>query len=357
MDLDPSLVAACRRDDGTVNTTRLAQLSGIPRSTIQLRINKQPFTIERQPVSKERPLDEIIAHRRQESKRARDYEEYIKLIRVNISTPGPVGFMVFGDPHIDNPGCDFELLESHLALAASRPDCIFAGNIGDLRDNWIGRLERLYASTTVSAKETWRLVEWMMKGAGVRWTWLVRGNHDAWAGLNDPLDWISKGAGVGVDGDAGVRMSFRHPNGIETRLHARHDFNGHSPFNPLPALKKEVLHGFRDHIVVAGHRHIGADAGDVNGNGDAFQMVRVSGYKVCDSYRQTIGAHAKPIHPAALIIVNPDEPDTSRARAWCSPTVEAGADYLDHLRTRFENGRRTHVKGGPSKSSRKAKAA
>ena len=245
--------------------------------------------------------------------------------------------MCFGDPHIDNPGCDFSLLESHLRIAADRSEYIFAGNIGDIRDNWIGRLERLYSSTTVSAKETWRLVEWMMRGAGIQWTWLVRGNHDAWAGINDPLDWIAKGAGVGVDGDAGVRIAFRHPNGVETRMHARHDFNGNSIFNPLHALKREVLHGYRDHIIVAGHRHTGADARDVNGDGNTFVMVRVSGYKVSDPYRQTLGLQAKPLHPAALIIVDPDEPENSPDRVWVAPSVEAGADFLDFKRERFNN--------------------
>ena len=330
------------RDDGSYNSTRIAQDLGISRASAQYRIltakgdSQASFTIARATVKKERPLEKIIAHRRAESKRAKAYEDYAKLIRININTDGPIGLMVFGDPHIDSPGCDFALLEAHLAIARENKECIFAGNIGDLRDNWIGRLERLYAQTTVSAKETWRLVEWMMRGAGVQWTWLVRGNHDAWAGINDPLDWIMKG-GVGVDGDAGVRIAFRHPGGNETRLHARHDFNGHSQFNPLHALKKETFQGFRDHIIVAGHRHIGADAGDVHGDGCSFQMVRVSGYKVNDAYRHTLGLHAKPIHPAALIIVDPDEPDTSRARAFCAPTVEEGADYLDWKRQRYNS--------------------
>ncbi len=295
-----------------------------------------PFSAEAIP-EKARDIDELLKHRRAESERAKRYEEAVRLVRVNLLTDGPIGLMVVGDPHIDNPGCDFALLEAHLAIAAARREYVFAGNIGDLRDNWIGRLEKLYIQTTVNAKEIWKLVEWMMQGSGVRWTWLVRGNHDAWAGNNDPLDWITKGAQVGVDHDAGVRLGFRHPNGAETRMHARHDFPGNSQFNPLHALKKEVLHGHRDHIIVAGHRHIGADAGDVMGDGNSVQMVRVSGYKVSDSFRVTIGAHAKPIHPAAMIIVDPDEPDTSRARAFCAPTVEEGADYLDFKRQRFNS--------------------
>ncbi len=335
------------------NITMAAQALGVNRSTIQSRINramerlkldhpvhaaetvkKASFTAPNIP-HKERELSDLLVHKRAEGERAKNYEEAIKLIPVKLHTPGPVGFMAFGDPHIDSDGCDFALLESHLKIAAARKEYVFAGNIGDLRDNWIGRLERLYATSTVSARETWKLVEWMMQGAGVHWTWLVRGNHDAWAGVNDPLDWISKGAKVGVDGDAGVRIAFVHPNGAVTRGHFRHDFPGNSMYNPLHALKREMLYGFRDHMYVAGHRHIGADAKDINGDGMPFVMVRICGYKVSDAHRQTLGLKAKPLHPAAMIIVDPDEPDNSITRVWTAPSVEEGADYLDFKRNRW----------------------
>jgi hypothetical protein len=247
--------------------------------------------------------------------------------------------MVFGDPHIDNPGSDWGLCEDHLALAAKRRDCVLAGNIGDVRDNWIGRLGRLYASQTITTAESWKLTEWMFRDAGVRWAWLIRGNHDDWSGDNDPLDWISKAANVGVDQKHGVRIAFQHPNGAETRMHARHDFNGNSIYNPLHALKKETLHGYRDHIIVAGHRHVGADARDVNGDGAVFSMVRVSGYKVSDSYRHQLGLHAKPLHPAALIVVDPDEPDHSPDRVWVAPSVEKGCEFLDWKRERYSRGK------------------
>lgn len=305
------------------------------------------FKVDREQPTRERSIEELRKHRREEAKRALEYEESLKLVTINLLTPGPVGFMIFGDPHIDSPGCDFNLLEQHLALAAARKGYIFAGNIGDLRDNWIGRLERLYADTTVSARETWKLVEWMMKGAGVHWTWLVKGNHDSWAGNNDPLDWISKSAAIGVDNEAGVRLNFRHPNGAETRMNARHDFNGNSQYNPLHALKKEVLYGWRDHIIAAGHRHIGADARDVNGDGMPFVMVRVSGYKAADPYRNRLNLKAKPLHPAALVIVDPDEPELSDKRVWCAPCVEEGADYLDFKRSRWNTRIRNIVRPKP----------
>jgi hypothetical protein len=291
------------------------------------------------PLDHNRSLEEILQHRRKEAARNLEYDDVVKQIRIDVKARGPIGIMVFGDPHIDNPGCDFPTLERHLAIAAKRSSYILAGNIGDLRDNWIGRLERLYAETTVNSKEIWKLVEWMMRGCGVHWMWLVRGNHDMWqtgAG-GDPLDWISKGAGIGIDQAHGMRLKFVHPNGQETTMHARHDFAGNSIYNPLHALKRETLYGFRDNIIVAGHRHIGADAGDISGDGKAFQMIRVSGYKLADSYRMEKGLPSKPLHPAALIIVDPELQDGDRARAWCAPSVEEGADYLDWKRKRYNS--------------------
>ena len=283
--------------------------------------------------SKERSIEELIKHRVEESRRSREWEDATKLIEIEIRTPGPVGFMVFGDPHIDSPGADFELLKNHVELAKARRDTVFAINVGDYRDNWIGRLGRLYSQTTVSAKEGWKLTEWLIQS--MSWVALIRGNHDAWCGDNDPLDWIARGADVGVDMANGVRLALRHPNEAVTRLHVRHDFPGNSLYNPLHALKRETLHGYRDHIIVAGHRHEGADAGDMIG-GLAVQMVRVSGYKVSDSFRHEKHFPVRNLHPAALIIVDPDEPDGSRARAWAAPTVEKGIEYLDIMRERYE---------------------
>ena len=329
-----------------------ARATGVPRTTFDHRVKvammrfslphpaaivvDAPAFTAYAPKSKARPLDEIIAHRLAESDRAADYESANEILRIDIKTPGPVGLMIFGDPHIDNPGCDFSLLKSHLEIAASRSGYVYAGNIGDLQDNWIGRLERLYADTTINAKEIWALVEWMMKGAGVRWTWLARGNHDLWCGRNDPLDWIAKSAGVGIDKGWAARIGFHHPNGTVTRMNAAHDFPGNSQFNPLHALKREVLHGFRDHIIIAGHRHIGASATDVNGDGMPFVMVRASGYKISDFYRVEKGLKARPVHPAAFIVVDPDEPDKSPNRVWVAPSVEVGAYVLDQLRNRYE---------------------
>lgn len=330
------LMERCKHSDGTYNTSEMARQMGVNRSTVQKRIErvlktwKDPFQATPTP-SKDRSLEDLLEHRRQESDRALAYEAGTKIFPVNVTASGPIGVMVFGDPHVDNAGTNFRLLENHVRLASARRDYVYCGNIGDIRDNWIGRLGRLYAHQTVTAKESWKLAEWMFRA--LKWGWLIRGNHDLWSGDNDPLDWIAAGTDVAIDQPHGVRIALAHPNGTSTRINARHDFPGHSIFNPLHALKREMLHGYRDHITVAGHRHMGADARDMITD-LSFVMIRVSGYKQVDDFRKQIGAHAKPLHPAALVIVNPDKPDNDHSRVWTAPSVEEGMEYLDWLRMR-----------------------
>lgn len=332
----------------TGSVSAAAKELGIPRNTArhrykvamsrlslpEVRKGEGPSFLVHIPPSPFRTLEELLSHKRKESIRTLAADEAANLVRVDIKTPGPIGLIVFGDPHIDSPGCDFALLERHLELTAARKSYLFAGNAGDLRDNWVGRLSALYAHSTVTSRETLMLVEWMLRGAGVNWLYLVRGNHDCWAGDNDPLDWMMHGA-VAYDRPAGVRLALHHPGGQVTRVHTRHDFPGNSIYNPLHALKREVLHGYRDHIIIAGHRHIGADAGDVDGDGRVFQMIRVSGYKRADPYRHEKHLHSAPIHPAALLIIDPTLPDTDRARVWCAPNVKEGCDYLDFKRRKL----------------------
>jgi hypothetical protein len=333
--------------------TRAAASLGLNRKTFNSRLDvaksrriesvseDKPWSVEELPSSR-LPINDLLAKRRDEAQRAKAWNEARNLIDIKVNTAGPIGLMLFGDPHIDNYGCDFNLLESHLAIAAARSRYLFAGNLGDISDNWVGRLQRIYASSPTTVKDAWRLAEWMLRDAGVDWLFLVRGNHDVWSGDSDPLDWIMRGT-TSVDERHGVRLSLNHPCGNATRVHVRHDFKGNSQFNGLHGLVKETLWGHRDHIIAAGHRHFGEDGAQVTPEG-VTQMVRVSGYKAVDDYAKQGQFSDKRIHPSALIIIDPSRPDTCRSRTWCAPTVEEGAEYLDWLRAKFEGGGKIRLK-------------
>ena len=123
-------------------------------------------------------------------------------------------------------------------------------------------------------------------------------------------------------------MALVHPNAQETRIHARHDFKGNSQWNDMHGLKKESLVGWRDHLLVAGHRHLGEDGAFINPDGFVTQLLRLSGYKRADSYAIAGQFKAKPMHPSALVIINPDRPETERGRVWVAPSVEEGVEWL-----------------------------
>jgi hypothetical protein len=224
------------------------------------------------------------------------------------------------------------LLKHHVETIKNHPH-IVAGHIGDLANFWVGRLVRLYADQSTTAREAWRLVEWLL--TEVESMFLVLGNHDMWNGQGNPVDWIMRSS-AGVTEPHGVRLALTQPCGTVTRVHARHNFKGQSIYNELHGLKREIMMGQRDHVLIAGHHHVGADAGTVAPDGLVSQIVRVSGYKQADHYAKEMGLKSANIHPSALIIIDPSRPDTCRGRAFCAPTIEQGITMLDALRRTHE---------------------
>jgi hypothetical protein len=327
------------------NQSAAARALGISRSTFQNRLMhseamaaadvapppERPYHIHPLP-SRDEPLDDLIARKRAVGQRTIEAHEARSLIQVKLTMPGPIGLWCMGDPHLDNDGCDFQRIEHDLATIAKQPR-IMALNIGDVTDNWVGRLERLYASSSVKAADGWRLAEWLFSYPGVHWLGLVGGNHDAWGGHRDPLKWITK-ARVGLYEADSLRMALQHPCGAQTRIHGRHNFKGQSIWNDMHGLKREVTTGFRDHLLVAGHLHLGEDGGLINADGFVTQLLRLSGYKRADTYAVTGQFRPKPMHPSAMVIINPAKAETERGRVWVAPSVEEGVDWLNFLAKR-----------------------
>jgi hypothetical protein len=56
-----------------------------------------------------------------------------------VPTDGPYALMLFGDPHIDDDGCNWGLLENHCDLARET-EHLYAISVGDATNNWVGRL-------------------------------------------------------------------------------------------------------------------------------------------------------------------------------------------------------------------------
>lgn len=120
-------------------------------------------------------VDVLVAHRKKQFQHLSAHEKARRLIQVDIKIDGPIGIWHAGDPHCDDDGTDILSLEAHCDLVNKTPG-MFAANVGDTTNNWVGRLAHLYGQQSTSAKQAWRLAEWFV--TKVDWLYMLGGNHD-----------------------------------------------------------------------------------------------------------------------------------------------------------------------------------
>jgi len=251
-----------------------------------------------------RTVSEILQSKRKiyERKSARSKEK--RLVEIKVKDSLPMGIIHFGDPHLDDDGCDIEALECDMRLV-KRTDGLFAGNLGDTTNNWIGRLARLYSDQTTTAKEAWQLAEWFIRSLGDDLLYMIAGNHDLWSGASDPLDWMTR-QHRGLKGDNKVRFSLNFPNKKVVRVAAQHIQQGHSMWNPSHGSMRAAQMGLRDHLILAGHKH-SSGYGIVKDpfNNTLSHCVQVGSYKVIDRYGVEKGMLPLQFSPSVLTIINP----------------------------------------------------
>ena len=289
-----------------------------------------PSPFEAAPLPTEiRSAEEIKEARRKEYKRKKASRDARKLIDVKIKLDGPIGILHMGDPHIDDPGADIETLERHCAII-NETEGLFGGNVGDSHNNWIGRLGHLYGEQEVTKAEAWVLVEDFI--GSVDWLYLVGGNHDVWSGAGDPLLWITRNQS-GVYENHGARLALKFPNGAEVRVHTRHDFQGHSMWNTAHGVSKAAQVGWRDQILICGHKHTtGYNILKDPASGLVSHAIRVAGYKIYDRYAEQLGLPDHNVSPAVITIIDPDLPDHHEGQVTVFHDVERGAEFLRMLR-------------------------
>lgn len=321
--------------DATGSYAEAARIIGCGETRIREAVAKRevkPFTAPELP-NGDLDIDELRAFRRKVFTRKDEGAKARKLIPIKVNLDGPVGILHFGDPHIDDDGCDFPRLEADVELV-KKTEGLFAGNVGDLHNNWIGRLARLYANQSTTAKQAWMLVEWFVQS--VPWLYIVKGNHDLWSGSGDPLDFIKKYSEVGVMEAHGARLELNFPNGKKVRVNARHDFSGHSMWNPNHGPVKAIKAGWRDHILTCGHKHetgFGPPLKDP-ASGLISWPLRCAGYKRHDGYGEELGLPDQNISPSILTVINPQFEDDDPRLITPFLSADEGADYLKYLRRR-----------------------
>ena len=298
---------------------------GISKSEVHRRIQQarsMGYTIEDIP-DDDIPVEEIIDSLHHRFKQRKKHKEAKKWRKIKMESNQPIGLLWMGDPHIDDNHCDWDSLRAHLALLDSHTG-IYGCSVGDYQNNWVGRLGRLYGEQDTSHKTAWKLVEWLIDQ--MKPLVLVGGNHDMWSGAGDPLKWITGGHTVRDDWEARIQIEF--PNGRHCRIHAAHDFSGHSQWNPLHANNKVAKFKGHADLYICGHRHNWALAHIENvEQGTTSWLARCRGYKFHDTYAFVKGFEQQNFGQSILQVI---DPNNQNPVSWvqCFADPAEGADYL-----------------------------
>jgi hypothetical protein len=313
----------------------ISELTGIDKEVCRGVVNRakkaDKIENESKPVLPEIPdvdrgIDEIISARIEESKRSKAFYEASEDVEVKIREDKPYGLLFIGDPHMDNSGCDFELLKHHMEILAE-VDGLYGISIGDITDNWIGRLKEMYKKTSVNGGEILKLMRWYFDNPGH--LAFVMGNHDLWNEGLVLIKQLTEGRNMLVAKDSGIKMKITSDLGGSVKVNCRHNFKGHSQFNPAFGPNKAAFQGDDSDILIQGHRHCFGSTQYFNSNtGKLGHCSIVAGYKVNDSHSKQLGFGKSYQAPSMLYIIDPV--DGVVGTGWTD--IDKGVDYLNFLR-------------------------
>lgn len=322
------------------NITHAAEASGINRSTMQYTLKiarergmdiepKSEISLPDFP-AEDLSIEEIKEHRRKRYRVRKTSFDAHTWFSVNVKGKKPIGVLWFGDPHVDDDACDLDLLEQHIAIC--RQPGVYAVNIGDTTNNWVGRLVRLYANQDASVSTARKLAKDFLLDSGIRWLLIIFGNHDNWGDGAAILTQMAQQHGTQklLCHDWEARFQLVFGNGWAPRVFAAHDFPGNSQWNPLHGPMKEGQIGQAADLYVCGHKHNWAAFTYENpARGVVQTFLRVRGYKdgAMDEYARHLGKHAQKGGASILTVFDPRD----RSILYFE-NVEKGADYLAKLR-------------------------
>lgn len=305
------------------------------------------------------PTEEIVQHMERRFQKRWQHRDAKQWFQVRVNDDGPIGVLWFGDPHVDDDGCNWPLLRQHIEIA--KQPGIYGANIGDTTNNWSGRLARLFAEQETSQHTARKLARWFLTESGVRWLLWIMGNHDAWGDGSEILrlmgaTMVKSEKPPMEDWQARFRLVF--PNGREARVHAAHNFSGHSIWNSLHGPQRAAHTKAEAHLYVAGHTHNWALHHEESASREfTYWLARCRGYKFIDHYGENLG-HMPQQGGAAILSVFDPEAKSEAAFVQCFADPEEGAAYLQWKRSRQSCGTparsRSQRAGGKSRTARRA---
>ena len=275
------------------------------------------------------PIEEVIGMMSKRFEKRNEAYSAKKWMPFNVASNEPIGICWFGDPHLDDDGCNWPLLQKDIDICKNTPG-MYGANVGDSHNNWVGRLMKEYAEQETSEETAYKLIEWFFSESGINWLIMLIGNHDAWRGSRF-LKKIAENICPMIDWRSQFKLVF--PNGRECRIDAAHDHKGHSQWNSLHGQQKASMMGGTAHLYIAGHKHNWALANNECPHTNRFYwLARARGYKYIDSYSDNLGFGCQQKGASIVSVIDPNAEEINMVR--CFADAQEGADYLTYLRNK-----------------------
>ena len=303
----------------------LAEL-GISDRTYYYWRKKANISIDEAP-KKPRNISKLIEHHKENFSFKEKSDYYYDNIPVTLPNE-PCGFLLLGDPHLDNEGTDLEKFEKDIKVA-KETDGVYAVGLGDYIDNWVGYLSKLYAKSSITEEDAYDLIKYYF--SDIAWLALVVGNHDLFN--NGLVYFLRQTVGDNVPLSEFIRLNVKF-EGVEDNVtvHLRHQFNGKSQYNPAFSLVKQAIFNMPDDILAQGHTHQSGYTVWANPHKYLSHCLVVGSYKKVDSFGKKVSLFNQNHFPSVLVVINPALPKTNHDRIKVFFDIEQGAKYLEFLR-------------------------
>lgn len=276
-------------------------------------------------------VQQIINLQKQRFKKRQEYHKSKKWFPLKLNVDGPVGISFFGDPHVDNNGCNWPLLEHHCNLHRDTK-ALYGINIGDTTDNWVGRLGRLYADSDTSKHTARKLAKWFLEDSGVKWACWLMGNHDAWNEGDAILRGMNTQAIPMEDWQAQISLVLPKRT---VRIWAAHNFKGNSIWNSLHGPQRAAHTKDWAHLYISGHLHNWALHQEESASKQfVYWLARARGYKYIDHFGELLGHESQQEGATITAIINPEAKSMS-GLMQCYADLDEAVSYLKFLRSRI----------------------
>lgn len=280
-------------------------------------------------------FDELFEARKRIYEMKKASTEAKRVVNRSLKLDGPFAIGFPADTHLDSDGADVGLAFEHAELFNGQHVGMYAIHLGDVWNNWSGRLSRLWADQSTNAKQAQMLVtEYLSR---VQWLAFQTGNHDAWSpAQSNIIDYVLKTAGVPTAKNQ-MRLELMTPSGRPLRIMTRHGFPRSSMWNTAHGVSQRAqLDGWAN-IYIGGHTHV---SGYQHGWHDGFQQmwhaVQVASYKKVDDFAEELGLLPCDLYCCPVAIVNPYATNEINFIRWEFDPFEA-TERLKWERKRWVN--------------------